>query len=104
MIKHVALVESRFKDGEKRLLVQFEIGNGYVLSKYYTPILTKKSKLSALISELGYRLERGQLFNVATIIGQKCLVTLLKKTSESGESYNKIEDVRRARQKNEEKN
>ncbi len=95
-IKALEQKASTFKEGERVLVVEFELLDGEagrVLRKTYGLRLGPKAKLTSLVSRLIGPLRDGQVVNLRELIGKECEVVVTLETGQDGRQFAKIVDV-----------
>lgn len=87
---------STFKEGERVLVVEFELLDGEagrVLRKTYGLRLGPRAKLTSLVSRLIGPLKDGQIVNLKSLIGKECEIVVTVETGQDGRQFSKIVDV-----------
>jgi hypothetical protein len=95
-IKALEQKASTFKEGERVLVVEFELLDGEagrVLRKTYGMRLGPKAKLTTLVSRLLGPLKDGQVVDLRALIGKECEVVVTLETGQEGRQFAKIVDV-----------
>ena len=87
---------SAFKEGERVLVVEFELLDGEagrVLRKTYGLRLGPRAKLTSLVSRLIGPLRDGQVVDLKNLIGKECEIVVTLETGQDGKHFAKIVDV-----------
>lgn len=87
---------STFKEGERVLVVEFELLDGEagrVLRKTYGLRLGPKAKLTTLVTRLLGPLKDGQVVDLKSLLDKECEVVVTVETGQDGRPYAKVVDV-----------